>query len=70
MHIPNWPTGTVREVLFGAGIERITSYRALTIYPVVVSYGLAIPTILGPWLPNHATARWFSAAGSTGAIQA
>ena len=50
MHIPNWPTGTVREVLFGAGIERIYSYRALNDYPVVVSYGLAIPTILGPWL--------------------
>lgn len=48
-HIPNWPTGTVREVLFGAGVERIYSYRALNDYPVVVSYGLAIPTILGPW---------------------
>ena len=48
-HVPNWPTGTVREALLGDGVERIYSYRALNDYPVIVSYGLSLPTVLGPW---------------------
>ena len=48
-HVPNWPTGTVREALLGDGVERIYSYRALNDYPVIVSYGLSLPTALGPW---------------------
>ena len=48
-HVPQWPTGTVREVLPRDGIERIYSYRALNDFPVIVSYGLAIPTVLAPW---------------------
>ncbi|MCF8197164.1 MAG: EAL domain-containing protein [Sulfuritalea sp.] len=48
-HIPSWPTGTMRESLLGNGIEHIYSYRALNDFPVVVSYGLSLPTILGPW---------------------
>ena len=48
-HVPQWPTGTVRESLLDDGIERIYSYRALNDYPVIVSFGLAIPTVLAPW---------------------
>ncbi len=48
-HVPSWPTGTVREALLDDGIERIYSYRALNDYPVIVSYGLSVPTLLGPW---------------------
>ena len=48
-HIPQWPTGTVREALLGDGIERIYSYRALNDYPVIVSYGLSVATVLAPW---------------------
>ena len=48
-HVPNWPTGTVREALLDDGVERIYSYRALNDYPVVVSYALSMPTLLAPW---------------------
>ena len=48
-HIPSWPTGTVRGALLGNGIEHIYSYRALNDFPVVVSYGLALPTVLASW---------------------
>ncbi len=48
-HVPAWPSGTVRDASLGDGIERIYSYRALNDYPVIVSYGLSLPTLLGPW---------------------
>lgn len=48
-HIPNWPTGTAREPLLESGTEHIYSYRALNDYPVIVSYGLSLSTILAPW---------------------
>lgn len=48
-HLPAWPTGTVRQVVVKDGIERIYSYRALNDYPVVVTYGLSMTTILGDW---------------------
>jgi diguanylate cyclase (GGDEF)-like protein/PAS domain S-box-containing protein len=48
-HLPAWPTGTVRQVVVKDGIERIYSFRALNDYPVVVTYGLSMDTILGGW---------------------
>jgi diguanylate cyclase (GGDEF)-like protein/PAS domain S-box-containing protein len=51
-HLPAWPTGTVRQVVVKDGIERIYSFRALNDYPVVVTYGLALDTILGAWHHN------------------
>jgi diguanylate cyclase (GGDEF)-like protein/PAS domain S-box-containing protein len=48
-HLPAWPTGTVRQVVVKDGIERIYSYRALNDYPVVVTYGLSMATILSEW---------------------
>jgi diguanylate cyclase (GGDEF)-like protein/PAS domain S-box-containing protein len=51
-HLPAWPTGTVRQVVVKDGIERIYSYRALNDYPVVVTYGLSMETILGGWQQN------------------
>ena len=48
-HLPAWPTGTVRQVVVKDGLERIYSYRALNDYPVVVTYGLSMATILGNW---------------------
>jgi diguanylate cyclase (GGDEF)-like protein/PAS domain S-box-containing protein len=48
-HLPAWPTGTVRQVIVKDGVERIYSYRALNDYPVVVTYGLSMETILGGW---------------------
>ena len=49
-HLPAWPTGTVSQVVVRDGIERIYSYRALNDYPVVVTYGLSIATVLSSWL--------------------
>ncbi len=51
-HLPAWPTGTVRQVVVKDGIERIYSYRALNDYPVVVTYGLSMGTILDAWQQN------------------
>ncbi|MDD2882706.1 MAG: EAL domain-containing protein [Rhodoferax sp.] len=48
-HMPSWPTGTVRQVVDRDGIERIYSYRALNDFPVVVSYGLSLASVLSPW---------------------
>ncbi|HNV60792.1 MAG TPA: PAS domain S-box protein, partial [Rhodoferax sp.] len=48
-HLPAWPTGTVRQVVVKDGVERIYSYRALNDYPVVVTYGLSMATILSGW---------------------
>ena len=48
-HLPAWPTGTVRQVVVKDGLERIYSYRALNDYPVVVTYGLSMDTILSSW---------------------
>ena len=48
-HLPAWPTGTVRQVTGNDGLERIYSYRALNDYPVVVTYGLSMATILSSW---------------------
>ena len=48
-HLPVWPTGTVRQVVVKDGVERIYSYRALNDYPVVVTYGLSMATILSNW---------------------
>jgi diguanylate cyclase (GGDEF)-like protein/PAS domain S-box-containing protein len=48
-HLPAWPTGTVRQMVVKDGIERIYSYRALNDYPVVVTYGLSMATILSNW---------------------
>lgn len=48
-HLPAMPTATVQQVVASDGIERIYSYRALTDYPVVVTYGLSMPTILASW---------------------
>jgi diguanylate cyclase (GGDEF)-like protein/PAS domain S-box-containing protein len=48
-HLPAWPTGTVRQVVVKDGVERIYSYRALNDYPVVVTYGLSMSTILAGW---------------------
>jgi len=50
-HMANWPNDTVREAVTRDGIEHmyIYSYRALNDYPVVVSYGLSLESILGPW---------------------
>jgi diguanylate cyclase (GGDEF)-like protein/PAS domain S-box-containing protein len=48
-HLPAWPTGTVRQVVVEDGVERIYSYRALNDYPVVVTYGLSMDTILDGW---------------------
>jgi diguanylate cyclase (GGDEF)-like protein/PAS domain S-box-containing protein len=48
-HLPAWPTGTVRQVVVKDGIDRIYSYRALNDYPVVVTYGLSLSTILASW---------------------
>ena len=48
-HLPAWPTGTVRQVVVKDGVERIYSFRALNDYPVVVTYGLSMATILASW---------------------
>jgi diguanylate cyclase (GGDEF)-like protein/PAS domain S-box-containing protein len=48
-HMPGWPTGTARELVPQDGVERIYSYRALNDYPVVVSYGLSLASVLAPW---------------------
>ena len=48
-HLPAWPTGTVRQVVMRDGLERIYSYRALNDYPVVVTYGLSMASILSSW---------------------
>jgi diguanylate cyclase (GGDEF)-like protein/PAS domain S-box-containing protein len=48
-HLPAWPTGTVRQVVVKDGVERIYSFRALNDYPVVVTYGLSMDTILDDW---------------------
>ena len=48
-HLPAWPTGTVRQVVVKDEIERIYSYRALNDYPVVVTYGLSMASVLGAW---------------------
>jgi diguanylate cyclase (GGDEF)-like protein/PAS domain S-box-containing protein len=48
-HLPAWPTGTVRQVVVKDGVDRIYSYRALNDYPVVVTYGLSMATILASW---------------------
>ena len=48
-HLPAWPTGTVLQIVVKDGIERIYSYRALNDYPVVVTYGLSMVTILSSW---------------------
>ena len=48
-HLPAWPTGTVRQVVVKDGVERIYTYRALNDYPVVVTYGLSVATILASW---------------------
>ena len=51
-HLPAWPTGTVRQVVVRDAVERIYSYRALNDYPVVVTYGLSLATILSAWQSN------------------
>jgi len=48
-HMPAWPTGTAREVDGHDGVARISSYRVLNDYPVVVSYGLATASVLSGW---------------------
>jgi diguanylate cyclase (GGDEF)-like protein/PAS domain S-box-containing protein len=48
-HLPAWPTGTVHHADDRHGVERIFSYRALNDYPVVVTYGLAMATVLDGW---------------------
>jgi diguanylate cyclase (GGDEF)-like protein/PAS domain S-box-containing protein len=48
-HLPAWPTGTVRQVDVSDGVDRLFGYRALNDYPVVVSYGLSMKSILSRW---------------------
>lgn len=48
-HLPNWPTGTVREVMAIDNVDRIYSYRVLNDDPVMVSYGLAATEVFAPW---------------------
>lgn len=48
-HMKDGPIGTVRQVVVQDGVERIYSYRTMTDYPVVVSYGLSLASVLGPW---------------------
>jgi diguanylate cyclase (GGDEF)-like protein/PAS domain S-box-containing protein len=48
-HLPAWPTGTVRQVVVRDGLERLYSYRALNDYPVVVTYGLSLSSVLSTW---------------------
>ncbi|HEY8904397.1 MAG TPA: EAL domain-containing protein [Rhodoferax sp.] len=54
LQIPNWPSGTERGTMTGGNVECIYSYRALNDYPVVVSYGLSLDSVLADW---HASAR-------------
>jgi len=48
-HLPAWPTGTVRQIDVSDGVDRLFGYRALNDYPVVVSYGLSMTSILSRW---------------------
>ena len=47
--LPNWPTGTVRQVAIGGSAESIYSYRVLNDYPVVITYGLWTTSVLAAW---------------------
>jgi len=49
LHMPQWPTGTVREAAAHDGVDRIVSYRVLNDFPVLVTYGLASDTVLAEW---------------------
>jgi diguanylate cyclase (GGDEF)-like protein/PAS domain S-box-containing protein len=48
-YLPGWPTGTVRQIDVSDGVDRLFGYRALNDYPVVVSYGLSMTSILTSW---------------------
>jgi signal transduction histidine kinase len=48
-HMPQWPTGTVRDAFAHDGIDRIYSYRVLNDHPVLVVYGLASDAVLAEW---------------------
>jgi PAS domain S-box-containing protein len=48
-HLPRSGVGTVREVVVADGVERITSYRALNAYPVVVAVGVSLSDALAGW---------------------
>ena len=49
VYMPKWPTGTVHEVETIDGVERIYSYRVMNDYPVVLSYGLSMDSVLSGW---------------------
>jgi diguanylate cyclase (GGDEF)-like protein/PAS domain S-box-containing protein len=49
IYMPQWPTGTVHEVQTMDGVERIYSYRVMNDYPVVLSYGLSMDSVLAGW---------------------
>ena len=48
-HLPDASEKTVRQVVVADGVDRVYSYRALPLYPVIVSVGLSVDEVLVPW---------------------